>query len=365
MLPNSLIGEFTKMTDLQILVNFLKENLSRQLSDSVLGEEYFYQHLTLAAIDAVFSAQARYPSVQSVVQRYCDKYQLTRTRPSREVLPTSESQESINSLILKMDQNGTPYFIEQVFKNRSKTSGRFKAEILLELLKKVESLGIQDFQDMQYWLNKPHKLQILVSLIIKIHGIGDATFRYFLMLAGDKHMVKPDTMILRFLKNALGRPVREAEAVQLIQATSYQLCLHYPNLSPRLLDNIIWSWQRNQETQNINQSSKLKNTTKITSSKVIPLAKPMTIPQKTQQAMLRRYSPGSMLSSSQIKDDVLTDYKDISRGSIIPTDYCCNKWNKDPSSGIYHIFFYVKEDNKFLILPTLDITKPRQRGMCP
>ena len=112
--------------------------------------------------------------------------------------------------------------------NRSVTSGRLKAEILLELLETLEKLQIQTFQDIQAWLNQPVQQQKLIRAITAIHGIGEATFRYFLMLAGDEQMVKPDTMILRFIKNALGKTVPEAEAVSLIQAVSQQLLPQYP-----------------------------------------------------------------------------------------------------------------------------------------
>ena len=352
------------MDDLQILVKYVQDNLSDQLDSAPLAEEYFYQSLTLAAIDAVFSAQARYPSVQSIVKRYCDKFNLTRIRPSRSLLPMPECQESIKALIQKMEQAGTQYFVVQVFKNKSKTSGRFKAEILLELLQKIDNLDIQNFQDIQQYLNNPNKQQKLVRSITEIHGIGEATSRYFLMLAGDERMVKPDTMIMRFIKNALGRNVEEAEAVQLVQAVSNLFIKRYPNMSPRLLDNIIWSWQRNQITTNINPLPKPKNTTNNKPTTIISAPKQLTVPQKTQQAMFKRYSPGTMLTSSQIKDNVLADY-DIPPGSVMPPDYCCNKWNKDPSSGIYHIFFFEKLLNKYRLLPKMDITKSRQRGLCP
>jgi hypothetical protein len=91
----------------------------------------------------------------------------------------------------------------------------------------------------------------------------------------------------------------------------------------------------------------------------------MTIPQKTQQAMFRRYQPGQLLSSKQIKDDVLEDYPNTPRKSVMPSDYCCNKWNADPASGIYHIFFFDNIENKYRLLPELDLNEPRQRDNCP
>lgn len=355
------------MDDVQTLLKYVTQKLPDQLNTKTLGDEYFYQSLTLAAIDAVYSARAKYPSVQSVVQRYCNKYEMTIFRSPRDSLPPPESQERVTSLIQKMEQNGISLFSEQVFKNSSITSGRLKAEILLELLKKIEDLKIQNFQDIQLCLNNLDGQQKLIRSITEIRGIGEATFRYFLMLAGDEQMAKPDTMILRFIQNALGRNVLEAEAVSLIQAVSKQVLPQYPNLNPRLLDYLIWSWQR---SQSISKNNPISNQKKSKSSEsrrkqkinTLPRERSITIPQKTQQAMFKRYPAGELLSSSQIKDDVLADYPDIPRSSVMPADYCCNKSNNDPLSGIYHIFFFEQNSKNYRLLPKRDITRPRQRG---
>ena len=360
------------MDNVQNLLEHVIQKLADQLGTKVLGNEFYYHSLPLAAIDAVFSAQAKYPSVQNVIQRYCNKYGLTVFRSHRDRLPLPESQENVSALIRKIKQNGIPYFIEKVFVNRSVTSGRPKAEILLELLETIEKLQIQTFQDIQAWLNQPVQQQKLIRAITAIHGIGEATFRYFLMLAGDEQMVKPDTMILRFIKNALGKTVHEAEALRLIQAVSHQLLPQYPELNPRLLDYLIWSWQRNQpDSKNPPASHQEKSEFRKDSPKqnenILPIPREgiVTIPRKTQLVMYQRYQPGQLLSSSQIKDDVLEDYPDTPRSSVMPSDYCCNKCNVDPASGIYHIFFFEKNKNQYRLLPELDMTVPRQRGNYP
>ena len=235
------------MDDTQILLSYVEQNIADQLGTKRLGVEYYYFSLPLAAIDAVFSAQAQYPTVQNVIRRFCSKYELTIFRSKTDCLPPQERQESVSALLQKIRQNGIAHFVGQVFVNHSVTSGRLKAEILFELLETLEKLKIQTFQDIQAWLIQPDQQRNLISSITAIHGIGEATYRYFLMLAGDERMVKPDTMILRFIKKALGRTVHEAEAVSLIQCVSKQLLPRYPDLNPRLLDYLIWSWQRDQQ----------------------------------------------------------------------------------------------------------------------
>jgi len=356
------------MDDVKKLLDYVIQNLSHQLKTIALGDEFYYQSLTLATIDAVYSAQATYPSVQNVIERYCSKYRLTKIRSPRDHIPYLENQESVNALILKIEEVGCSYFAEHTFNNRSKTARRLKSEILLELLKTIRLLNIETFQDIQPWLTDTNQQQKLVSAISEIHGIGEATSRYFLMLAGDDQMVKPDRMIQRFIKNALGKSVHEAEAVSLIQAVSQQLLPQYPKLNPRFLDYIIWSWQRDSTGSNIrptpHQSKSEVRANKLQQSKKdLPTSstESMTIPQKTQQAMHKRYKPGHLLTSSEIKNDVVSDYG-MPRSSVMPSDYCCNISNEDPKSGIYHIFFFDEDLKKYRLLPKLDITKPRERG---
>jgi len=357
------------MDDVQRLLEYVIQELANDLSTKVLGNEYYYHSLPLAAIDAVFSARAQYPSVQNVVQRYCNKYELPVFRSPRDCLPSPNNQEGVSTLIRKMKQDGVPYFVEKVFDNRSVTSGRLKAVVLLELLETFEKLQIQTFQDIQVWLNQPAQQQNLIRAMTSIHGIGEATYRYFLMLVGDDQLVKPDTMILRFIKNVLGSSANEAEAVRLIQAVSQQLLPQYPKLNPRLLDYIIWSWQRGQSDASKNLSLPPQKKSVIRENKPkqnvstpqAPQKEKMTIPQKTQRAMHKRYQPSQLLSSSQIKDDVFEDYR-TPRSSVMPKDYCSNICNADPASGIYHIFFFDADKNKYRLLPELDLTEPRQRA---
>jgi hypothetical protein len=51
--------------------------------------------------------------------------------------------------------------------------------------------------------------------------------------------VKPDVHILRFVSDAIGRPVNELEAVQALEQAARRL-----GLSPRTLDWSIWEYQR-------------------------------------------------------------------------------------------------------------------------
>ena len=79
------------------------------------------------------------------------------------------------------------------------------------------------------------------------HGQSSAiSLRYLYMLAGIKDYIRPDRMILRFIESAIGKTPSIENATALIVDTCDLFKTKYPSLTPRLLDNIIWKYQRNQ-----------------------------------------------------------------------------------------------------------------------
>lgn len=64
------------------------------------------------------------------------------------------------------------------------------------------------------------------------------------MLIGSNELVKPDRMILRFLKRCIGKEVRIEEAQLLLSNASELLKNKYENMNPRLLDHEIWKYER-------------------------------------------------------------------------------------------------------------------------
>ena len=72
----------------------------------------------------------------------------------------------------------------------------------------------------------------------RIKGLGTAVYHGLVMRLGVE-TVKPDVHILRFVSDAIGRPVNELEAVDGLERVARRL-----DLSPRTLDWSIWEYQR-------------------------------------------------------------------------------------------------------------------------
>jgi len=71
-----------------------------------------------------------------------------------------------------------------------------------------------------------------------IKGLGTAVYHGLVMRLGVE-TVKPDVHILRFVADAIGRPMNELETIEALEEVATRL-----NLSPRTLDWSIWEYQR-------------------------------------------------------------------------------------------------------------------------
>lgn len=204
-----------------------------------LSPEYFYHHLVLCVIDAVYSIGAKYASTRQVPIRYCKHFQIERIWNDANRFPKSHQQEQLSTFVERVDQQGYEYFMEEIFCNRQKTSTRNgirKAEAVYLFAKVLVEHGVETFQDFE----KADKY----SLKLKIQQIpgqkSGISFDYFKMLAGDDQMVKADRMIHRFLTRHLNESFNTNEAIKLIQQSAMGLTMLGYDISPRELDHLIW-----------------------------------------------------------------------------------------------------------------------------
>jgi hypothetical protein len=65
------------------------------------------------------------------------------------------------------------------------------------------------------------------------------------MLAGSKDLIKPDRMVIRFLQNASGKKFNLQDCQTVLSAVTLELNIKGYDLTPQLVDNAIWNYQRN------------------------------------------------------------------------------------------------------------------------
>jgi len=230
------------MNEARELADFCNKHLD--LANASLVDAYYYQSLPLCIIDAVFSINTRYKAVQNVIDRYCKFFNLRRVRSSKDRLPPLSDQEPVNNFLDKFKHYGIEKFTEKIFNNRQRTSstgGILKTEAVLHFATVLNKHEVDYFQDVETILADTAFERDIKN--IKGQGSG-ISLSYFFMLAGSDDLVKPDRHILTFLTNALSREVKVQEARSLIASSTEILRSSYPHLTPRLLDYVIWNYQR-------------------------------------------------------------------------------------------------------------------------
>jgi hypothetical protein len=198
-----------------------------------------YDAIGLAIIDAVWSIGVRYQSVENVMARY------RAARLAGGDDPEADRPGDVRRFI---DACGGPEEFAQRMGNRQRTSttnGILKAEAVLHEARILEEEGVELATDLTG--AGPERLEHLQGRWSTVAGQGSGvSWRAFSMLVGLAE-VKPDRMIRRFVAAALGRPRETAvgvdEARDLVLAAAARL-----GVSPRALDNAIWSYQSRPKT---------------------------------------------------------------------------------------------------------------------
>ena len=210
------------------------------LADMQLSSERCYRSLTLCVIDAVFSINARYSAVENVVSRYCTRFHLSPWREDFECLPARQEQDRIEDLCRRYEDFGIERMADEVFCNRQRTSSRsgiLKAEAVGRFAEVLHSRGMDCLQDVPKALSDSG----IEADVRGIPGQGSGlSLRYFWMLCGVQDRIKPDRMILRFLRESIGRGVASEEAEDLMRAAARLLQAEFPHLTPLRLDHLAW-----------------------------------------------------------------------------------------------------------------------------
>ncbi len=219
---------------------FCKQELA--LSIATIRDEYFYASIPLCVIDAVFSISANYNSTIRVVERVCHYFGIPQLDRERNI--NLQSQFTVSKLLQAYDQMGIERMTSEVYQNRQRTSttnGILKSESVFRFCMVLHNFGVNNFGDFFKILDN----EVFADSIRQIPGqTSGISLRYFFMLAGDDSYIKPDRMIDRFIETAIDKNLNINDSQDLILKSMYLLKKEFPQITPRLLDNLIWSYQR-------------------------------------------------------------------------------------------------------------------------
>lgn len=300
------------------LLERLKATLD--LSTPPVSEEYAYQSLPLCVLDTIFSINARYESTRNVVIRYCDYYGLQRVRNDPELLPPIEDQESITAFIEKITSLGAEEFANDILANRQRTSTRngvLKSEAVLRFAQVLQAHNVEYLQDVEPIQGK----ESFEKAIKEIPGQGSGiTIRYFYMLAGSDDFVKPDRMILGFLKEQTGRSCNPDQAQELLNRAANALKVESPYMTPKLLDNLIWMYQRKKERAKLRREEPLR--VEYASKQDLDMLKKLIGEFKSELDAL-----GVKVDKLDIRQALLTEVPGLVRRDIPPAAESGGKWH--------------------------------------
>ncbi|MGX5858744.1 hypothetical protein ACWKW6_34150 [Dyadobacter jiangsuensis] len=232
------------------VAQFCNEHLA--LKQPILSKSYYYQSLPICVIDAVFSIGVRYSGVEKVVDNFCSYIKIKKFRDRGSNFPEVKDQYSVNEFINDYSQVDSADLANNVFKSRQRTSSRggiLKADAAKQWMHVLSRYSIDNFQDLNTKLGlEAGELDGLEQDIRLIRGQGSGiSLGYFYMLAGRDNFIKPDRMIMRFLRNRFGNDrISVADAANLIDALVKRLRRDYTyhDLTVRDLDHAIWNFQR-------------------------------------------------------------------------------------------------------------------------
>jgi hypothetical protein len=124
----------------------------------------------------------------------------------------------------------------------STRSGILKADAALRYADVLRASGIDTLSDARTVLDDIHRAETLSAELRKIPGDGVRT-DYFWMLVGDDDRVKPDRMVLRYLKRH-GVATDVAGAKRILTDLADQLSTAERRVSPWMVDHAIWRAER-------------------------------------------------------------------------------------------------------------------------
>ncbi|AQP53208.1 hypothetical protein CBF34_07890 [Vagococcus penaei] len=191
----------------------------------------YYDNPCLIILDAVMSRSRVYektvvPKIKYFKENYSDI-------------------NTLEKLIDTIERDGPENFAPKYLDYRFKQLG----QVLLDtaMVFNDNKLGIDDLESMRLFAESPN----FYKDIQKVNGIGIATARYLAILL-NVDTVKPDVHILKFISNALGRKVKEQEAIDLLTFVAKEM-----DTPVAIIDNSIWQYMSNPNNTDI--KSKLQN----------------------------------------------------------------------------------------------------------
>ncbi len=199
-----------------------------------------WPHLGLVIIDAVFSLRADYDSiVKPLLAHYCDAAPdldwATASEPSR---PEHDAQRLIDVLEPMTVEQCCDLLNRQVGPGTAKQGrpGLPKAVIVVEVAQVLVGRRVFSRSDFATAAVADPGLEWKVR---RVPGVGFACWKYMLNLSGVE-VSKPDTMVLRWLRDVIGVTPDAVAGAALIEGATERLQDDGLPVTVRQVDHLVW-----------------------------------------------------------------------------------------------------------------------------
>lgn len=224
-------------------VNNLAQKCVEVLDLSKSDPNYsFPKSLPICLIEAVFSIAANNTSSKNAYMNYMRYYHIIPEEETGIILPEHTVEEFIDNVESFQNINE---FTDTVLKNRQRTSsknGILKSEAVYEIAKVLKRYKISSLSDFQNCSGE--RYCNLEKEILNVKGQSSGIMlKYLHMLAGNENTIKPDRMLIRFICN-INKDITINDAQKIIDKCVSLLKKYNKNITPRLLDYLIWDYQR-------------------------------------------------------------------------------------------------------------------------
>ena len=225
--------------DVENLAKKCKESLDLSKTDP---NYCFPKALPICLLEAVFSIAANNTSSKNTYTNYMNYFNIVSDEKSGTIKPEHTIKEFIENVerFKSIDE-----FTDIVLKNHQRTSSRngiLKSEAVYEIAKIFQKYKINTLADFQKCFGE-HRCN-LEKEILNIKGQSSGIMlKYLYMLAGNENTVKPDRMLMRFI-NSVNKDITIDDAQQIISECVTLLKRDNKNVTPRLVDYLIWDYQR-------------------------------------------------------------------------------------------------------------------------
>lgn len=208
------------------------EKIKNELDNiTIVDSLNYYDNPCLVILDAVMSRSRVYEKTVVPKIKYFKK--------------NHSDTNTLETLIDVINEVGPENFAPNYLDYRFKQLGQVVLDTAIVFNKnKVEA---NDLESMKQFASSPN----FYKDIQKVKGIGIATARYLAILL-NIDTVKPDVHIMNFISNALGRKVKEQEAIDLLTVVAKEM-----NKPVAIIDNSIWQYMSNPNNTDI--KSKLRS----------------------------------------------------------------------------------------------------------